>query len=197
MTIEIRLDDLIKSLENGDPEIAELPQLLVAANGTIIDSNQAFQKVWQEQCSTRNELKPATIFSLVHIDHLSQLFTQFSQALRLIPQLTSHKTEGKVELMPKTLDFDKQRLAYSIRHKNYSIWSQSFPCRQLPKEQKENSEMEKGAFSGDDSVCNETKTDPSSISDHAYYVTLTLLNNRPDIPGRLFHGVLTKHMNVG
>jgi len=74
------------------------------------------------------------------------------QALRLIPQWTSDKTEGKVELMPKMLDFDNQRLAYTIRHKNYSIWSQSFPCRRLPKEQKENSEMEKGEFNEYDSA---------------------------------------------
>ena len=67
---------------------SDLPQIIIASSGTITASNQAFDLWLQKQHDIDVDgsgMKPLTVFSLVHIDHLSQLFTKCSQALDLLP----------------------------------------------------------------------------------------------------------------
>ena len=184
---------------------SDLPQIIIASSGTITASNQAFNLWLQQQHDLDVDgrgMKPLTVFSLVHIDHLSQLFTKCSQALDLLPserRIVTHDIK-RVSL----IDTGSLRLSghQCKRWACRSDWSHTFPCR--PHIRKRESCPNLYNIVCEDFVSHDermysklsNKDKQAEIcltSKRSHFITIRLLEDQSERHERCFLGTLTEH----
>jgi hypothetical protein len=153
---------------------SNVPQLLAATNGRIVSFNDFFLKV---SGLSRKQVQRLTIFSLVKVSLLSNLFEIVAAALRSATESEEKNSNSKKEEEDEKQDSDEPKLAPL---KDYT--AMTLPC------------VDFASIFGDD---RESATTPSTFApERQLYMTVTLMTDK-DVRKRCFHCAFTDSPGTG